>query len=245
MTRISAVHHWITRRTTGIALGLAVVLALAAAAFWAFAELTEEVMGGKTHTFDTAILLALRAPGAPADPLGPPWFEDLARDVTGLGGFGVLGFLTLATAGVLWLSHTRRTVLYVLVAVAGGITLSSTAKAFFDRPHPDLVPHGTLVYTASFPSGHSLMAAVVYLTLAALVGRTFPQQWIQVYVVVLAVFITLAVGISRVYLGVHWPTDVLASWAAGAAWALTCAALADALSRRGAIEAANGGAPEA
>ncbi|MFN6952382.1 MAG: phosphatase PAP2 family protein [Albidovulum sp.] len=245
MTRISAVHRRITRRTTGIELGLAVVLALAAVALWAFAELAEEVMEGKTHTFDTTILLAFRAPGAPADPLGPPWFEDLARDVTGLGGFGVLGFLTLATAGLLWLQHKRWTALYVLGAVASGVTLSSTAKAFFDRPRPDLVPHGTLVYTASFPSGHSMMAAVVYLTLAALVARTFPQQWIRVYVVALAVFVTLAVGISRVYLGVHWPTDVLAGWAAGAAWALTCAALADALSRRGAIEAANGGAPVA
>lgn len=243
MTRISVLLQWIARRATRVELGLAIVLALTAAALWAFVELAEEVMEGETRAFDTAILLALRAPGDAADPLGPPWVEELARDVTGLGGLGVLTFLTVAAAGLLWLQRRRGTALYVLAAVGSGVTLSNAAKSFFDRPRPDLVPQGSIVYTASFPSGHSLMAAVVYLTLAALVARSFPERRLRAYVVALAILVTLAVGASRVYLGVHWPTDVLAGWAAGGAWALACAALAHALARRGAIEASDDGAP--
>lgn len=243
MTRLGSLRRWIARRAAGVELGLAVVLALVAASLWAFAELADEVMEGETRAFDIAILFALRTPGDPADPLGPAWVEEMARDVTGLGGIGVLTFLTLAAAVLLWLQRRRWTALYVLGAVGSGVTLSNAAKAFFDRPRPDLVPHGSLVYTASFPSGHSLMAAVVYLTLAALVARSFPERRLRAYVVALAILVTLAVGASRVYLGVHWPTDVLAGWAAGGAWALACAALAHALARRGAIEAVDDGPP--
>lgn len=220
-----------------VELGLAALLAIAAAAVLAFVAIADEVIEGETHGFDEAVLLALRAPGDPADPLGPPWVEEMARDLTALGGTGVLTFLTLAAAGLLVLQRRRGTALYLLGAVGSGILLSSTAKVLFDRPRPDLVPHGSHVYTASFPSGHSLMAAVVYLTLAVLVARGFPERGVKIYVVALALLVTLAVGVSRVYLGVHWPTDVLAGWAAGGAWALACAALARVLSRGGAIEA--------
>lgn len=217
-------------------LGLAALLALAAAGVWVFALIADEVAEGETHAFDEAVLLALRAPGSPADPLGPPWVEELARDMTALGGTAVLAFLTVAVFGLLWLQRRRLTALFLVAAVGGGLTLSSAAKALFDRPRPDLVPHGSHVYTASFPSGHSMMSAIVYLTLALLVARTLPDRRLKIYVVTLAAVVTLSVGISRVYLGVHWPTDVLAGWAAGGGWALGCAALARYLSHRGAIE---------
>ena len=217
-------------------LGLAALLALAAAGGWAFALIADEVAEGETHAFDETVLLSLRAPGNPADPLGPPWVEELARDMTALGGTAVLAFLTVAVFGLLWLQRRRLTALFLVAAVGGGLTLSSAAKALFDRPRPDLVPHGSHVYTASFPSGHSMMSAIVYLTLALLVARTLPDRRLKIYVVTLAAAVTLSVGVSRVYLGVHWPTDVLAGWAAGGGWALGCAALARHLSRRGAIE---------
>lgn len=223
-----------------IELGLAALLGLVATGVWIFAAIAEEMLEGETHAFDEYLLLALRAPGNPADPLGPPWVEELARDVTALGGTGFLTFLTAAAVGFLWLQRRRGTALFVLASVGSGMMLSNTAKLLFDRPRPDLVPHGSYVYTASFPSGHTLMATVTYLTLAVLLARGFAETRLKAYVIGLAVFVTFAVGVSRVYLGVHWPTDVAAGWAAGAAWALGCAALARYLSQQGAIERAEG-----
>ncbi len=214
---------------------LAVVL-LVAGCVWAFVGLADEVAEGETHGFDTAVLMALRNPADPADPLGPGWLEELGRDVTALGGVGILGFLTLAVAGFLWLQGNRRSMWLMLAAVGSGQVLSSLAKHGFDRPRPDLVPHGMQVYTASFPSGHSMMAAITYLTLATLVARVLPTRALKAYVLVLAVLVTLAVGVSRVYLGVHWPTDVLAGWTAGAAWALAWWLVARWLGWRGAVE---------
>ena len=214
---------------------LAVVL-LVAGCVWAFVGLADEVAEGETHGFDTAVLMALRNPADPADPLGPGWLEELGRDVTAFGGVGILGFLTLAVAGFLWLQGNRRSMWLMLAAVGSGQVLSSLAKHGFDRPRPDLVPHGMQVYTASFPSGHSMMAAITYLTLATLVARVLPSRALKAYVLVLAVLVTLAVGVSRVYLGVHWPTDVLAGWTAGAAWALAWWLVARWLGWRGAVE---------
>ena len=197
-----------------------VTLLLVAGCLWAFFGLAGEVVEGETHAFDTAVLLALRNPADVSDPLGPGWVEELGRDVTALGGFGVLAMLTLATAGFLWLRGNHRSMWLMLAAVGSGQALSSLAKMGFDRPRPELVPHGMQVYTASFPSGHSMMSAVTYLTIAALVARTQPTRALRAYVLALAVLLTLAVGVSRIYLGVHWPTDVVAGWAAGAGWAL-------------------------
>ena len=100
----------------------------------------------------------------------------------------------------------------LLVAVGGGVLLSTLLKIGFDRPRPDLVPHGAVVY-ASFPSGHAMLSAVVYLTLGALLARVQPRRLLKLYLLGLAILLTVAVGISRVYLGVHWPTDVVAGWA--------------------------------
>lgn len=217
-----------------------VVLLLVAICGWVFLALADEVMEGETHAFDRAILLALRSPGNPADPLGPGWLEEMARDVTALGSMVVLCFVTLAVAGYLLLLGKIRSTLVLLGSVTGGIVVSFAAKAGFDRPRPDLVPHGAEVYTASFPSAHSMLAAATYLTLAVMLSRIQSSRALKVYVVAVAVLLTIAVGMSRLYLGVHWPTDVLAGWAAGAGWALVCWMLASQLQRSGAIEAERG-----
>lgn len=212
------------------------LLLLAAVAIWGFVELAEEVVEGEVEAFDRTILLSMRTADDLNDPIGPRWFEELGRDVTALGSTGILTALTILSCGYLWLLGKRSAVLYVLVAILGAQGLSSSLKWTFDRPRPDLVPHGMHVYTASFPSGHSVMSAATFLTLGALLARYQKTRPLRIYLVVVSVVLALAVGVSRVYLSVHWPTDVLAGWAIGAAWALICWSVAVYLQRRGTLE---------
>ena len=184
-----------------------------------FLGIAEEVMEGDTLRLDERILMAMRVPGDRSKPIGPDWVEESFRDFTGLGGVGVLGLLTLATLGYLWLMGMRRSALYLLLAIGGGLLVSLALKAGFHRPRPDLISYGSMVYTSSFPSGHSMLSAVVYLTGGAMLALTHQRRAVRVYILGCAVLATVLVGISRVYLGVHWPTDVLAGWAGGAAWA--------------------------
>ena len=204
-------HHW-----TSLA------LLILGAGLFAFMGIAEEVLEGDTMRFDRWLLLALRAPGDPGDPLGPAAVEEMFRDFTALGGFGVLGLLTLASFGYLWLQGLRRAALFLLLAIAGGLLLSLALKSGFDRPRPELVSHGAMIYTSSFPSGHSMLSAVVYLTGGALLAMVHTARRVRAYLIGCSVLATLLVGASRVYLGVHWPSDVLAGWAAGAAWAAAC-----------------------
>jgi len=203
---------------------------------WVFAEIADNVLEGETRAIDERLLLLFRTADDPTDPLGPRWAEEIARDVTGLGGIGILTFITLASAGFLALQGKAHLAGYVLVAVASGMVLSMLLKAGFDRPRPDLVPHGQFVYTSSFPSGHSMMSAVTYLTLGALLAGAQASALLRAYLLVLAMLLTIAVGLSRIYLGVHWPTDVLGGWTAGGAWALACFCFARYLRRRGKVE---------
>lgn len=212
-------------------------IACIAGGIWAFIEVADEVVEGESHAIDTKVLLVLRTPKDLSDPIGPLWLEELGRDLTALGGVGVLTLLTFSVAGYLWLSGKARAMLLVLCAIGSGLVVSTALKHGFDRPRPDLVPHESIVYTASFPSGHSMLAGITYLTLAALLARVQPNRALKTYFLALAVLITLGVGVSRVYLGVHWPSDVLAGWALGASWALLFWLIARWLQRRGEIEA--------
>lgn len=197
-------------------------VALLAAAASAFIALLDEVSEGDTRAIDEAIILAFRVPDDPADPIGAPWFEEAMRDITALGSAPALVIAVLAVFGFLALAKAWRPAVFILVASGGGLILSSLLKYTVDRPRPDLVPHGNLIYTSSFPSGHSMMSAVVYFTLAALVTRLIERRRLKGYALGVAMILTLLVGVSRIYLGVHWPSDVLAGWTAGAVWALGC-----------------------
>ncbi len=131
-------------------------IAAASAAAWAFIEVADEVVEGETRAVDRAVLSMLRGPGGGADRLGPPWLEDVARDVTALGSVGVLGLLVVLAAGFLSLAGQRPTALFLIAATAGGGLASSLLKLGFDRPRPDILEHGARVTTASFPSGHAM-----------------------------------------------------------------------------------------
>lgn len=211
-------------------------LATIAAALWAFVELADEVVEGSTATFDRTILLLFRVDGDLTDPVGPHWVEMMVSDTTALGGVVVLTMVTAIVVGYLIVIGKRAAALFVVGAIGGGTVASFLLKAAFERPRPDLVPHAVEVATASFPSGHAMLSAVTYLTLGALLARFLPQRRAKAYVVTVAALLTLAIGTSRVYLGVHWPTDVLAGWTLGGAWALLCWLGALWLQRRRTVE---------
>lgn len=199
----------------------ALILVIAAAgALWAFLNLASEVGEGETLAFDRRILLALRNPADLSDPVGSRSFEEAMRDVTGLGGVTVITLVTLV--GVLaFLFHRRWRHAAILAGTVLLADISSEAlKVVYHRARPDLVPHGSYVYSASFPSGHSTLSAAMYLTLAMLAASLEPHRASKVMAYVLAALLILSIGFSRVYLGVHWPSDVLAGWALGGAWAL-------------------------
>jgi undecaprenyl-diphosphatase len=203
---------------------------------WLFVVLAGEVLEGDTTAFDKAILLAMRNPADPSQPFGSPAVQDMARDITALGGVTVLTFITLAVVVYLLLIRKYRVMLFVIVAVGGGAIISYLLKMAVNRPRPDLFQHLAYVSDPSFPSGHSMLSAVTYLTLGALLARLQKSRHVQAYLIGLAIFITIMVGLSRIYLAVHWPTDVLAGWMAGAAWALICWFIAFILQRQGKIE---------
>lgn len=195
---------------------------IVAGGLWGFIELMEIARDASPHDFDTAILLAFRSAGDPATPIGPVWMEGVVRDITGLGGTAVLTFITVASVLYLLVARKPRTALFLCAAIAGGQVLSSLLKLGVERPRPDLVSHLVDVHTLSFPSGHAMLSAVTYLTLGSLLARIMPDRTSRVYVIGIAVLLTFLVGMSRIYLGVHWPSDVLAGWCAGAAWAMLC-----------------------
>jgi len=201
-------------------LTLIVVLAIAAGAAWAFAGVAESVTEGETHAIDRTIVLALRDTADPGDPIGPHWFEEVARDVTALGGVAVLSLASLAVLGYVLIRRAYVNAVVLVIAVVGAQLASSLLKIGFGRPRPDLVPHLAQVYTASFPSGHAMVSTAVYLTFATQLASLHREVVIRGYLIATALALVTIIGVSRVYLGVHWPTDVLAGWAAGSAWAL-------------------------
>jgi undecaprenyl-diphosphatase len=213
-------------------------LILLAGGVWLFIFLADQVVGRDPRTLDTQILLAMRDPGDNADPLGPPWLAEMGRDFTALGGAGLQTMILILVCGYLTLIRKYNAMLLVISAIVGAWVFNSLLKELFERPRPDLVPHGMEVYHASFPSGHAMSAAAFYLTLGVLLARLHTRRHIQSYFMGAAILITLMVGISRVYLGVHWPSDVLAGWSIGGVWAILCWMLTRWLQRRGQVEPA-------
>ncbi len=229
---ISRVIEWLGGHELAVMLGTLCVVA----STWGFVVLASEVAEGRTKSFDDKLLLALRVPGDPATPIGPEWVAESARDVTALGSTLVLMLATLGVAGFLALDRRYAAMAFVLGAVGSGWALSMLLKAAFDRPRPDLVPHLMRVYFSSFPSGHSMMSAVVYGTLGASLSSLVTHRRLKFYFLSLAAILAGLVGASRVYLGVHYPTDVLAGWSAGLAWSTLCWLVARRLQRQGTIE---------
>jgi undecaprenyl-diphosphatase len=202
----------------------------------AFGHIAEEVLEGDATKFDERILLFFRSANDLSDPIGPPWMEEMARDITALGSYAILSVVFCAVVAYLLLVHQRATALWIIVAVSGGVALSDALKLTFQRPRPELVSHAARVFTTSFPSGHATLSAVTYLTLGALLASLNRSLRLKAYFLGLAILLTVAVGVSRIYLGVHYPTDVLAGWCIGAAWAALCWSIFHWLQAQGQLE---------
>ncbi len=211
-------------------------LLVAAMSVWFFLELADEVMEGDSQRLDTWVVERLREPGDPSKTIGPDLLAEVALEITALGSNAVLALATLAVVGYLWLRRKRHAMWLVLASVAGGAIVSTLLKLGFDRPRPDLVPHLTPIRTASFPSGHAMLSAVVWITLGALLASLEESRRLKIYILSVALAITFLVGVTRVFLGVHYPTDVLAGWSAGLSWAILCWLVSRWLQRRGAVE---------
>lgn len=220
---MSPVRLWLinTYRFARAELALLTALFVATGGILGFVEIADAMEEGDSREFDEAILLSLRNAANLDDAWGPDWFTMAMVDFTALGGTAVLTFLTLFTAGFLLVSGKRVGAILVPISVGGAALAMSLLKDLFGRTRPDVVPHLVHLTSESFPSGHAMVATAAYLTLGVIMAEAAKRR-IGAYVMITAVLLSLVIGFSRVYLGVHYPTDVLAGWCAGAAWAMVC-----------------------
>lgn len=218
-------HHPDVRRlfaAAGREVGVATALMIAALGALGFAGIADEVVEGEAHSLDLAVLQALRVDGKPDRLIGSEWLHVAAVDVTALGSVAVLTLLIVAAFALLG-SLRRWTEAWLLALGAlSGVSVSQGLKAVFGRERPDEAYRIVEAVNASFPSGHAMLSAVVFLTLGVLAARFAERRRVKILAMSAAVLVSLLVGASRVYLGVHWASDVLAGWSVGAAWAMIC-----------------------
>lgn len=205
---------------------------------WAFAAVADYVTGPQAAKIDEKLILLLRVPGQPSQPIGPPWLKGTMRDLTALGSPAFLVLFVLGVGGALLARRQYHAFVLMMVATIGARLLNVFLKDLFARPRPDPTLHLTEVRSLSFPSGHAMDSTVIYLILAALLMRLVQPRALKLYFLGLAMLLSFLAGLSRVYLGVHYPSDVLAGWSAGLAWAVLCWAVANHLQRRGSVEPA-------
>ena len=199
---------------------LVAAVLVAAAGLLGFLAMADLVTDNHTRLFDQGLMLMLRQPGDVSRPIGPPWLRLAATDLTAFGSIVDLAVIVLAVTGLFAAQRRWREAALLLAACGSGLLLVDVLKVVFGRERPPIAWHAVEVANASFPSGHALLSAIVYLTLATLVAHFADRRRVGVYALAAGLFLTLIVGASRVYLGVHWPTDVIAGWALGAAWAM-------------------------
>jgi undecaprenyl-diphosphatase len=198
-------------------------LGMTSVCLWGFFELTEAVTEAEHHGLEERIMRSLRQTGDPSLLRGPAWLKEVARDITALGGAAAITFVTLLTACYFLLSRRLQAAGFVVVSVTGGYLLGMLLKHIYGRPRPAVVPYLVEAESSfSFPSGHSMSSAVAYITLGALLARGVTRWRDKFYLIGSALLLSGLIGVSRVLLGVHYPTDVLAGWVAGTAWALLC-----------------------
>lgn len=203
-------------------LGIIITCLVLIVGVWVFIEITEQVTDKDTRSFDQYVLTSLRQADDPTKPIGPEWGTEIARDITALGSKTLLIIIVLAVSGFLFLKRHHGQAWLIIGTSLLGVILMSSLKLIFMRDRPEVIPHLTAALDPSYPSGHTLMSAVIYLSLAAMLSYFQKSRSLKFYSITIAIILTFLVGVSRVYLGVHYPTDVLAGWSLGFAWAAFC-----------------------
>ncbi|MBU3021066.1 phosphatase PAP2 family protein [Aestuariibacter sp. A3R04] len=184
----------------------------------AFVLLSMFINANPHSVLDKTIMLWFHNPNYEYQSVGPKWLAVHFRDVTTLGSNWFVIFCSLLVATLLFFKSQRRLAMFLLLTVGTGVLVGFALKWGFHRPRPSLVAHSTTVYTSSFPSGHGMAAAMTYCCLAFVASTLMGEQKLSFVVWTAAWAIILLVGVSRVFLGVHWPTDVAAGWLAGLCW---------------------------
>lgn len=182
-------------------------------------------LSGTSAAVDSAVLVALRHPGNTALGIGPAATPALMRFISVFGSTPWLAALTLAATGYIYITGRRRLALTTFGGVAGVMLLAGILKLTAGRPRPEVVSHLGGFTGPSFPSSHAMLGAAVYALLALALGEYCGNNAVRRFLCWMAAAMAGIIGFSRLYLGVHWPTDVLAGWCMGAAWALGFAAL--------------------
>lgn len=215
---LRALRAWAVRKEKLILLAMATVV-IGTVLFFAFSH---EVLEGETQALDEWAVGALRHRQDAARPRGPDWLVGAVRDITALGSIAVIGLFSLVALGFAAFRGNLRLTMLVLGATLGGFLVNTALKELVDRPRPRL-PHVAGIQSRSFPSGHAMVSAAIYLSLAAVLATREKRRVIKAYLLSVGTLLTVLVGLSRVYLGYHYPSDVLAGWLAGLVWAVFCA----------------------
>jgi undecaprenyl-diphosphatase len=209
-----------------LALGVFLIMGMTLAVLgtWAFVQLAETVREGHSQAFDESVLRWIGQRQV-------PWVESALVEITMLG-TGVVVLMVVGVAGLfLWLTKHRYSTVLLLVATLGGIVINNVMKLYFDRPRPQVFEWGTHAMSSSFPSGHSMSAVIVYTTVAYLAARLQKQRWARWATMFVALVVIALIGFSRMYLGVHYPSDVAAGAVVGLAWTGFCMATLEAIQK--------------
>ena len=195
-----------------------------------FVEIADDMTDADGQAFDQMVLHWMQP--VAGQPRGPWWLHEAAADITSLGGIAVLTLFAVVALGMLLILRKWLSALLLLIGLAGGVALSEGLKALFQRERPPAAFQAVETLNASFPSGHALLSTVFYLTVAVMMTRAFPRRRLKAYVLGVGMAFALMVGLTRVYLGAHWASDVMAGWCVGAAWAMALWLVSYAVERR-------------
>jgi len=196
-----------------------------------FTYVAKEVTSGDSMGIDEWLLSYMRHDGRLL-PEENYLLTGLMKDIRALGGATIIFIITTAVVLYLLIQKHYEFMWLIIIATIGGALLSFGLKELFARERPPLTYHLLTVKSLSFPSGHAMMSSVVYLTQGALLAKVQSNKNLKAYILLVAIILVFLIGISRIYLGVHYPTDVLAGWSAGLAWASLCWLAARYLQRR-------------